>query len=267
MAMESGELVRGGPAGTEGVVAFVGEVAVLALHTDGQRYLTVAPGSFAVGMLGGETLVVGKHGYARGLEGFFIGDHAVLLGDEPDGRRGLSIYLRDRRVARLALPPRVSAMGSDGDLVLVRATQAGLERLPLAALRAGTTFRRDAEPMQVRLVRSRSHVLGLSTRGVAVWGPGDEQPSSVVIADPTMAAVSHDRLAVGTRVGAVALFSLAHLGDRAQSDLVCAFRGPVTCAAFSEDGSLLATGADSLRIWSTGYGWPPRGDHGSMAEA
>jgi hypothetical protein len=255
VATREGELVKVDPVlGTSIISDQVGEAGVLALHEDRKRYLTMnRQGGWLVGTLDGEVVVSSKHSYLGGMLGFFAGDYVVMLGDEGDGKRTLSIFKGDRRTAHIKLPSRVSATVSEkGGLLLLRSTHAGLEVLPIGALKKGRTFQKGMESTMHRLRPSGPYILGYTSTGIAIWGRQGGQPRSMRLPDLTAGDISHkgQYLGLGTRNGAVALSRIDSLEKRIHPDLVRAFNSPVTSVAFSQRGRWLATGAEGLRIWS-----------------
>ncbi|MCB9669767.1 MAG: WD40 repeat domain-containing protein [Alphaproteobacteria bacterium] len=255
VATRDGELVSVDPVlGTRVITESIGEAGVLALHEDRKRYLTMnRQGGWTVGTLDGETLINARHTYLGGMDGFFAGEYVVMLGDEGDGKRTLSIFKEDRRTAHLKLPSRVSAtVSANGGLLLLRSTHAGLEVLPLGALKKGRSFQKGMESTMHRLRPSGPHILGFTSTGIAIWNEKGGQPKSMRLPDLTAGDISHagEYLGLGTRNGAVALSRISSLEKRVHPDLVRAFNSPVTSVAFSQRGRWLATGAEGLRIWS-----------------
>ncbi len=255
VATREGSLVSVDPVlGTSVIAEELGEAGVLALHEDRKRFFIMnRQGGWVLGTLDGEITLRGRHGFLGSMHGFFAGDYLVMLGDEGDGRRTLSIYKGERRTAHLKLPPRVSATLSEkGSLLLLRSTYAGLEVLPLGALKKGRTFKKGMESTMHRLRPSGLYILGFTSTGIAIWSQKGGQPRSMRLPDLTAGDISKDGeyLGLGTRNGAVALSRITSLEKRIRPDLVRAFNSPVTSIAFSQRGRWLATGAEGLRIWS-----------------
>lgn len=255
VATREGELVSVDPVlGTRVITDQVGEAGVLALHEDRKRFLTMnRQGGWILGTLDGEILVSAKHSYLGGMMGFFAGDYVVMLGDEGDGKRTLSIFKGERRSAHIKLPARVSATVSEkGSLLLLRSTHAGLEVLPIGDLKKGKSFLKGMESTMHRLRPSGPYILGYTSTGIAIWGREGGQPRSMRLPDLTAGDISYkgEYLGLGTRNGAVALSRIDSLEKRIHPDLVRAFNSPVTSVAFSQRGRWLATGAEGLRIWS-----------------
>ncbi|MCA9571148.1 MAG: hypothetical protein KC656_25085, partial [Myxococcales bacterium] len=194
VATRDGELVSVDPVlGTRVITESIGEAGVLALHEDRKRYLTMnRQGGWTVGTLDGETLINARHTYLGGMDGFFAGEYVVMLGDEGDGKRTLSIFKEDRRTAHLKLPSRVSAtVSANGGLLLLRSTHAGLEVLPLGALKKGRSFQKGMESTMHRLRPSGPHILGFTSTGIAIWNEKGGQPKSMRLPDLTAGDISH----------------------------------------------------------------------------
>lgn len=247
-----GQLVSVDPVlGTKVILEDIGETAVLALHDDRKRFLTMnREGRVIVGTLRGEILVDTRHGYLGAMSGFFAGEYVVLIGDEGDGKRTLSVYKGDARTSHVRLPPRVIAtLSDDGKLLLGRSTDRGLEVIPLAK---GHAFERGLESTVHRLRATGPHILGFTTTGICLWNQQGGQPKSMRLPDLTAGDLSAngEYLGLGTRSGNVALSRIANLEKRVRPDLMKAFNSAVTSVAFSQRGRWLATGAEGLRIWS-----------------
>ena len=88
---------------------------------------------------------------------------------------------------------------------------------------------------------------------MVVW-PRDDSGTTVSLrmTDLGVASLSPDgeRVAMGTRSGAVAMARLSSPEERAKPDLVRAFDGGVKAAEFSYKGRWLATAGDSLVVWT-----------------
>ena len=256
VATRAGELLGVDPVlGTKVITEGIGESAVLALHDDRERFLVLnRQGGWTIGTLKGEIQFTGKHPFLGGMSGFFAGEYAVMLGDEGDGKRTLTIYKDDKRVANIRLPKRVTATLDDkGGLLLCRSTPAGLEVIPMAELRKGTTFEKGLESTIHILRPSGPFILGFTATGIVLWSrEGGGQPRSMRLPDLTAGDLSanSEYLGLGTRGGAVALARIDNLEKRIKPDLVRAFDSPVTSIAFSQRGRWLATGAEGLRIWT-----------------
>jgi len=247
-----GQIINVDPVlGTRVIRTEIGETAVLALHEDRKRFLTMnREGRFLVGTLKGELLLEAKHGFLGAMSGFFAGEYVVMLGDEGDGKRTLSVFKGDQRTAHVRLPTRVAAMlSSDGKLLLCRSTDKGLEVIPLSK---GHAFERGLESTVHRLRPTGPHILGFTTTGICLWNQDGGQPKSMRLPDLTAGDLSDngEYLGLGTRSGNVALARIANLEKRVRPDLMKAFNSAVTSVAFSQRGRWLATGAEGLRIWT-----------------
>lgn len=240
--------------GTRIIAEEIGEGAVLSLKDDRKHYLVMnRQGRWIIGTLKGEILLRGKHDFLGAMSGFFAGEYAVMMGDTGDGKRTLQIFKGEKRVANVRLPARVTATLSEkGNLLLCRSTHAGLEVVPLSAMKKGKSFQKGLESTIHRLRPSGAHILGFTSTGIVLWGQKGGQPRSMRLPDLTAGDISKGGkyLGLGTRNGAVALARIDNLEKRIRPDLVRAFNSPVTSVAFSTRGRWLATGAEGLRIWS-----------------
>jgi len=234
--------------GTRIVAQDAGEAAALDIHPDRQRYLVVArSGDWRIGNMSGEVLHTGRHGFFGNIDGFFLGEYAVMVGDGKDGR-SLIIVSKGEVRSRVRLPSRVVAIPSGKNLFLARSNQAGLE---IVKFGKGAKFSNIPQTPH-RLVRTGSLIMGLTQTGLAVWTLEGGAPRSMRMPELTAGDISPDgsRIGLGTRHGAVALSSLESLDKRIHPDLVKAFSNAVTSVAFSSRGRWLATGGDRLQIWT-----------------
>lgn len=236
--------------GTRVVTRGLGEVAVLAVHTDRQRYFAASrEGEWIVGRLSGASDGRGRHPFAGNMDGFWVGDHAVLAGDSVDGRSMIAVADAQLR-GSVALPERVIPVpGDDGKLLLARSTQSGLQVIRFGK---NAKFPDAGDVTQHRLRVCGKHILGITPTGVSVWGRQGGVPRSMRLPDLTAGDISQDGrfLGLGTRTGAVALAALDRLDARAKPHLVKAFENPVSSCAFSDRGRWLATGGEALQIWT-----------------
>lgn len=249
---KDGQLISVDPVlGTKVILEDIGETAVLSLHENRKQFLTMnRQGRWIVGTLKGEIQVDSKHGFLGAMSGFFAGEYTVLVGDEGDGRRSMSVYKGDQRTMNVRLPPRVTAtLSPSGKLLLCKSTDAGLEVIPLAK---GHAFAKGMEATAHRLRTTGPHILGFTTTGICLWNQDGGQPKSMRLPDLTAGDLSEDGqyLGLGTRNGNVALARIANLEKRIRPDLMRAFNSAVTCISFSQRGKWLATGAEGLRIWT-----------------
>lgn len=228
----------------------LGECAHLSIHPDRKRYFVMTrSGEYIFGKLGGGIDHRGKHGFVGGMEGFWIGELAVICGDTHENKRHLLILGEGVEKGRLDLPPRaIPMLGENNKLWLARANQAGLE---IVKWSKNIVFS-DIEGTAHRLRSCGPHVLGFTGTGVAIWGRAGGQPRSMRLPDLTTGDITGSGafLGLGTRSGAVALAVVNKLDARARPHLVKAFDQPVTCLAFSDRGRWLATGAEGLQVWT-----------------
>ncbi|MEQ1566188.1 MAG: WD40 repeat domain-containing protein [Myxococcota bacterium] len=250
---KDGELVSVDPVlGTRTIAEGLGEVAAIDIHQDRTRYALVSrDGRVLVGTLKGATLFDVRHGYAGGMEVLLADKHLLLVGDEPDTRSLTIVSLEDGSITgRVRVPARVcQSLNPEGRPLLCRSTDAGLVVIGLAR---GQAFPRDLESTAHRLRPAHHFILGFTPTGICVWGQEGGVPRSMRLPDLTAGDISKNGryLGLGTRNGAVALAHVEKLEKRVRPDLVRAFGTPVNSVAFSDRGKWLATGAESLRIWS-----------------
>lgn len=254
----TGELVCIKPSGSvRTVTSMLGVCPSLAVHADGNRWLTVSnAGQWQVGTLEGEVLQTGRHRFRTHLLGFFTADRLVLVGDDARGTRRLVVIEGGHRVTDVSLPPRVHAHPLENNgVILTYVHQAGLSQCTLQEYTAGVRFPFPDPPQtDHQLRRVGDHLLGITSGGVAVWhAEHPHRARTLRVLDIAAGDISRDGevLALGTRNGAVMLARVADLG-KGRPDSVRAFDGPVTSVAFSPTAQRLATGAACLRLWSWG---------------
>lgn len=229
----------------------LGWTSVVAFHADGMRYVVMSnDGSWSIRTIGeDEPLSEGQHGFQRRMSAFFQREYLVMAGDAADGRYVI-IVAGGRAQARIRVPHRsIPMVGGDEKLKLVRSTQAGLKVLPLSRNPAIT----EEDSTAHNLRAYPDSILGYTVIGLVVW-PRDDSGTTVSLrmTDLGVASLSPDgeRVAMGTRSGAVAMARLASPEERAKPDLVRAFDGGVKAAEFSSKGRWLATAGDSLVVWT-----------------
>lgn len=237
--------------GTRLVASELGEPAVVAVHPDRRRYLVLArDGTFAMGRLGVGVEHRGKHPFIAGMDGLWVGEFAVGVGDGLDGHRQLLVWGEGVEKGRQPMPARAIALrGAADKLLLARCTEAGLEVVRFSTKGARWSA---SESTAHRLKACGPWVLGLTPTGAAVWGRDGGSPRSVRLPDLTAGDVNIDgaSLGMGTKTGAVALARVDRPDARAKPHLVKAFENPVICASFSDRGRWLATGAEALQLWT-----------------
>lgn len=237
----------------------LGEVCTLAVNADRKRWMGLTRnGEWMIGRFGGAVEHRGRTGFVGGMDGFWLKEYAVFVGDTADQRtvdgvvepkREFVILVEGEEKLRVPLPPRAIPMiGADDKIMLARANQAGLEivkssRDPKFADIPGT---------QHRLKPCGAHILGFTATGVAIWNRAGGPSRSMRLPDLTTGDINPSGafLGLGTRTGAVALAIVNKLDARARPHLVKAFDQPVSACAFSDRGRWLATGAESLQVWT-----------------
>jgi hypothetical protein len=237
--------------GTRVVQQNLGEPAAMGLHTDRKRWLLVnRDGEWMIGRFGagGGIEARGRHPFVANVEAFWLGEFAVMAGDEPTGRTLLLVSGGEEK-ARMWIPPRsVPIAGEDGKLVIARSGPQGLDMVKAAR---GMKFP-EGDSTAHKLKTCGKYVLGFTPTGVAIWDRTGGQPRSMRLPDLTSGDINPAGtwLGLGTRTGAVALAGLGKTDGRAKPHLVKAFDQQVTCASFSDRGQWLATGAEGLQIWT-----------------
>ncbi len=106
VATKQGELFQVRPVlGTRVIAEGIDETAVVAIHPDGTRVLTLSrAGGWRVGTLDGDERITGSHPFATRLTGFFAVGGGLRPGPMAGDRRGRAAHLvlgRSRRRGRL----------------------------------------------------------------------------------------------------------------------------------------------------------------------
>jgi hypothetical protein len=172
----------------------------------------------------------------------------AVVGDDGRDRRVLVYDEVGERRARARVPAR-TALGADpeGNLLLARSTEAGLTLRPF-----GQAL--PTEPATVHQLRftGKNAVIGVVTGGVTVWHGEGEPPVNIKLFEVVNAALSPDEslVAMGTRMGGVAIGSARLGGQRVNPTRVDGHDGPVLALAFSRRGRWLASAAGRCWVWS-----------------
>ena len=171
----------------------------------------------------------------------------AVAGEDGRERRVLVYDDAGERRARARVPSR-TALGADaaGNLLLARNTETGLTIRPFG----------EALPVerptvhQLRFAGADS-LLGVAVGGVSVWNGGAEAVN-IKLFDVVNAALSLDGalVAMGTRVGGVAVAGTRLGGQRVNPTRVEGHDGPVLSLAFSPRGRWLASAAGRCWVWS-----------------
>ena len=235
--------------GTRIVASGIGEPASISVHPDRERILMVCRnGNWIIQSMRSGLIASGDHQMMANIDCFWLGEIALISGDEVDSRRLLAIR-GDKVLSKVRLPEKVVCFPHpNGRPMLARSTPRGLQVIPFGK---GSSFPK-AETTGHRLRVSGNRVMGMTKTGVAIWDHEGGQPQSMSIPEVTAAAMSEDGSLMGmeTRTGAVALAEMNSPDKRARLDLVKAYEGAVTSAAFSSRGRWLATAAERVQLWS-----------------
>lgn len=235
--------------GTRVIQTGIGEVSTLAIHPDRKRYFVITrDGDWILGRIGGGLEGNGKTGFLMGMEGFWIGEFAVMAGDTETGRQ-MIIISEGVEKGRIDLPARaIPIPGDNNKLLLARSAPSGLEIVKFGKNIAFSPEESTAH----RLRAAGKHILGFTTTGVAIWERTGGQPRSMRLPDLTGGDINAAGtfLGLGTRSGAVALAVMNKIDGRARPHLVKAFDQPISAVAFSDRGRWLATGAEGLQVWT-----------------
>ncbi len=187
-------------------------------------------------------------GLVAGLQLQWWKGGVAVAGEDGQDRRVHVFDDEGQRRARARVPPR-AALGADydGTLLLASSTEEGL-----AIRRFGQPLPAERPTVHTLRFASDHAVLGIAMGGVTVWhGPG-ESPVSVKLFEVVNAALSPDAnlVAMGTRVGAVALGGAKPGGQRVNPSRVEGHDGPVLALSFSPRGRWLASAAGRCWVWS-----------------
>lgn len=164
-------------------------------------------------------------------------DSRVLVFDDAGERR-----TRARVPAKTAL-----GADPDGNLLLARSTEEGLS---LRAFGDALTI----EPPTAHRLRfaGTDAVVGIAPGGVTVWHGVGAPPVNIKLFEVVNAALSPggELVAMGTRMGGVAIGAARLGGQRVNPMRVEGHEGPVLALAFSQRGRWLASAAGRCWVWS-----------------
>jgi WD40 repeat protein len=252
-----GRLVVGTSAGSGYVVhpalgtgeLWTDRAPVLGIGVDGGRVAVVeGDGSWRMLDLDGNEAYAADHGFIGAVDVQFDGSHVLLTGPTASDRRTV-FYQDGRKVFRILMPHRtVALIDHEREIALAQSTPDGLEVLRVAP---GARFRRIEQTAHVLSVAS-GRILGVHDRGVRVWRPETWDARDVQVSNATVATLSGDGryAAIGTSSGGVAVVDLEDAAARAEPMTIAISRAPIRSLAFSERGHWLASGADTLAVWT-----------------
>lgn len=222
--------------------------AAIGLAVDGDRFVVVEEGGrWSAFDPAGARVVVGAHPFSGPVTVLFRGDRVLLTGTTK-GEKQVLFYEKGRKVFRVRLPHRAVAFVAGDGIGLAQSTPAGLELIQLAD---GARFR-QVRQTDHELVMCGDHVIGTDARGVRIWPQSGGHAVEVHLPDTVTAALSPDGrfLAAGTAHGGVAMVDLSDAGDRTHPSTVHVTEQPIRAVAVNPKGSVLASSADALTLWS-----------------
>lgn len=187
-------------------------------------------------------------GLIAGLQLTWWRGGVAVAGDDGIARRVIVFDAAGGRRTRARVPAR-TALGADadGNLLLARSIESGL-------VIRGFGQPLPAGPGTVHTLRFASDcaVIGIASGGVTVWHGPREAPVSVRLSEVANAALSPDGnlVAMGTRVGGVALGGAKPGDQRVNPSRVEGHDAPVLALAFSPRRRWLASAAGRCWVWS-----------------
>ena len=242
-----GKVERVHPAmGTSHVLQGLG--AAIGLGVDGDQFVVVEEGGrWGAFDAAGNRVVVGAHPFEGPVTVTFRGDRVLLTGTTK-GEKQVLFYERGRKVFRIRLPHRAVAFVLGENIGLAQSSPVGLEVIKLAD---GARFR-EVRQTDHELVASGDHVLGLDAKGVRVWPNTGGRAVEVSLPDAVTAGLTPDGrfVAAGTSNGGVAVIDLTDEADRRHPTTVHVTEHPIRAVAVNPKGTVLASSADALALWS-----------------
>jgi hypothetical protein len=222
---------------------------VLGLGVEAGRIVVVeGDGSWRMLDLDGKEAYASDHTFIGPVDVQFDGARVLLTGPTTTDRRTV-FYEGDKKVFRILMPPRtVALIDPEREIALAQSTTGGLEVLRVAP---GARFR-QLEQTSHQLTVAAGRILGVHEGGVRVWRPETWDALDVSLSNASVATVSSDGrfAAIGTDAGGVAVVDLSVPEARAEPVTVSISHSPVRSLAFSDRGFWLASGADTLAVWS-----------------